>query len=111
MTQRRRRPTSRLRKKAWKVAKARPYYLSDELGIENVPNYNFPNLWAWADWKQQARGMYAVRDSNWDFGTVLQQTSGYKGLRTRELLSFLESSMIMYRVTDETGTEKQKYPR
>ncbi|WP_428508936.1 cellulase N-terminal Ig-like domain-containing protein [Roseateles sp.] len=97
-------------KKAWKLAKNRPYYLPGEVDIVNsIESSGGPDNWPWYQWQAEARAMYAITDPRWDMGTVTLQSTGYKGLRTRELVEYLWASTLLYQVTDETGAEKDKY--
>ena len=95
-------------KKAWAVAKARPYYLNEDIDISTLPGYHAGyEFWERPD--DLARGFYDITNAGWSFTAVLQQTTGYQGLRSRELLEFLWASTLMYQITDETGAAKQKY--
>ena len=95
-------------KKAWTVAKARPYYLAEDVEISNLPGY-YAGYTFWENPNELARGFYGITDDNWSFKAVSQQTTNYKGLRSRELLEFLWASTSLYQITDESGSAKQKY--
>lgn len=95
-------------KKAWTVAKARPYYLTEDVDISLLPGYHAGyEFWERPD--DLARGFYGITDPNWSFSNVVKQTTNYKGLRSRELLEYLWASTLLYQTTDETGSAKQKY--
>lgn len=97
-------------KKAWANADYRPYYLANDVTTAGIPHYvSSIGQWPWNDWEALARAMYGVTDQNWSMGTTLQETSGYAGLRSRELITFLNASMMLYRYTDETGVARTKY--
>jgi hypothetical protein len=96
-------------KRAWVNADYRPYYLAEDLDTSYIPGYNFGTFWPWTDWRVMARAMYGVTDASWDMATTLTRTTGYDALRSRELISFLNASTLLYQVTDETGSARTKY--
>jgi hypothetical protein len=100
----------RAAKRAWKNADFRPYYLAEDLDTKSIPGYDYQgDLWPWTSWRRLARAMYGVADAGWDMGALEVRTSGYAGLRSRELIAFLDASTALYRVSDERAPEKAKY--
>lgn len=97
-------------KSAWRNADFRPYYLAEDLDTSGIPGYDYKgDLWPWTAWRRLARAMYAVTDATWDMGALLQKEKGYAGLRSRELIAFLNASTSLYRVSDEQALSKNRY--
>jgi hypothetical protein len=97
-------------KAAWRNANFRPYYLQEDLDTGSIPGYDYlGDLWPWTSWRRLARAMYGVTDAGWDMGALEVRTSGFEGLRSRELIAFLDASTTLYRVSDETAADKGKY--
>lgn len=97
-------------KLAWSNANLRPYYLPEELEIQKIPDYDpVVAAWPWIDWKEQAKAMYQIKDEAWDFGDQLAKRKDFQGLRTREMLTFLYASTQLYKHSNESDQDKQKY--
>jgi hypothetical protein len=96
-------------KAAWRNANARQYYLPEDLDTSFIPGYSLGVFWPWTDWRRMARAMYGVTDETWDMGTTLRNTHNFAGLRSRELITFLNATTALYQVTDEPPATKAKY--
>ena len=97
-------------KAAWRNADFRPYYLGEDLDTKDIPGYDYKgDLWPWTSWRKLARAMYAVTDASWDMGAVEQRKEGYAGLRSRELITFLNASTALYGASDEPPAQRAKY--
>jgi hypothetical protein len=96
-------------KAAWNNANTRPYYLPEDLDTSFIPGYSLGNFWPWTDWRAMARAMYGVTDPKWDMAETLRQVNGFAGLRSRELISFLNASTALYRLIHKERAETSKY--